>query len=115
MSSKRPFQVLEEFQPFARLLAVFNPENFIRADRNVVIRNVLRASSMFVPLATLMAVVIYNFWSFFDLELVWSLRAYHLASAFCSLQEFVIYTLMAMKNGQFFDASEHLQQIVGKR
>lgn len=113
MWPRHRIQVLLRFLPFARLLAAYNLENFSNNDRRT--RNLLRAICFAALLASLLLVFLFNCWSCFAQEHRWSQRAYQLASAFCLMQQFVIYVVMAAENQQISGALQQLQNIVDKR
>lgn len=112
---KQQIRVLEKYQPFLRMFAVFNADNFQTNDRRVLIRNILRAMLMFVPLLSLFTVSCYNFIWPITQENEWHKQAYQFAAGLVEIQQFTIYMFMASKNRRIFDARDQLQQLVDAR
>lgn len=112
---KQQIRALEKYQPFLRWFAVFNADNFQTNDRRALIRNILRAILMFLPLLSLFTVFCYNIFWLITQEHEWHRQAYHIAAGLVEIQQFTIYIFMASKNRRISDARDQLQQLVDAR
>lgn len=111
MPTSQRIRVLEKYQPFARLLAVFNIDNFVTIDRHLL----LQAASMSTLLVSLSMGFCFAGWSSIFQQTEWSERAFKFAAALSLMQQFVIYVLLARNNRQITGALEQLQQLVDER
>lgn len=111
MPTSQRIRVLEKYQPFARLLAVFNTDNFVTIDRHLF----LQAASMSTLLLSLLMGFCFAGWSSIFQRTEWSERAYEFAAALSLMQQFVIYVLMGRNNRQITGALKQLQQLVDER
>lgn len=109
------FQVMGKFRPFIHQITAFNPDNFSTTARHQLIHNLQLAFAMVTLFIILLYICSLDLWLCFFIEHEWNRRAYQFATAFCLIQQFIIYALMSSKSRQIVGVLDQLQMTVEKR
>lgn len=116
MLARPQIEVLRGYRPFARTLAVYNPENYgPNNDQRLVTRNLLEAIGSTILCISL--VILSSLSLYICLAVAEDLleRIYQLTLILVQMQQVLIYISMSRKNRQILDALAQLQKIVNNR
>lgn len=108
-------QVLHAFQPFLRLFAVYNQENFQKNDQKIVRHNLLQAFLNLLPFVSALATISLNCWSCIRDGFTLSENSDRIVPILASSQQLIIYLSIIRGNREISSAIECLQKTVESR
>lgn len=108
-------QVFQAFRPFLHILQVFNMDNFINYDLQIILRSIYKALVIIILLLSLCVVSSLNAWCYFKDELSFVQNVQQISAALGAIQMFVIFMSISKNNHQISDGIESLQTTVKNR
>lgn len=108
-------QVLVKYRPFARILSVYNAENFRNPNKSIVLSNIGQAIGFTVLVISLSLIMVSGYW--FCVDNKFNVQDISLAVPiiFCAFQMVLTYVSLMLENRIVSRTMDNLQLIIEER